>query len=241
MNILLSILSGTNTNDAPMVSYLIQIVAEQIPVKALHSTPFGIERGVPVSVGPVSGDGSRRLCSCQLPSNNRDCSLFPSFLCQVAFLLANSKKFSLLHISGSSQVHHRRCALTQPKAAINFYAVDIKSLIEPYINSEGCSSKLHNKQKTRRGILKNHAFRGASLCFCIAKTRLYGAPYWLTVSSLQSTNRQSPIEKLGIPCWVILGSSSGTHVLGIGLFRTTAHPFSYHYLTKQVYTFHSLP
>lgn len=240
MNILLSILSGTNTNDAPMVSHLIQIVAEQIPVKALHSTPFGIERGVPVSVGPVSGDGSR-LCSCQLPSNNRDCSLFPSFLSQVAFLLANNKEFCLLHISGSSQVHHHRCALTQPKAAINFYAVDIKSLIEPYINSEGCSSKLHNKQKTRRGILKNHAFRGASLCFCIAKTRLYGAPYWLTVSSLQSTNRQPPIEKLGIPCRVILGSSSGTHVLGIGLFRTTAHPFSYHYLTKQVYTFHSLP
>lgn len=239
MNILLSILSGTDANIAPMVSHLTGFVAGQIPVKALHSTPFGFEHGDLDLKGSVSGDGSG-LCSYQLPSDDRDCFLFPLFLWQVAFHLADSKEFCLIVIPGSCQDCHRRCALTQPKAAITFYAVDIKSLEEPYINSEGCSSKLNHKPKIRRGILKNHAFRGASLCFCIAKTGLYDAPYWLTVSSLQSTNRQSSIDKLGIPCRMILGTlltQIRDYGHGLGCFT---FPLSLYYLINQGNTFHSL-
>lgn len=232
MNIISSILSVTNGITAIMVSDLPSVVTDQIPVKANHSTPTKVESGVLGLIGSVSDDGSV-LCSCELSSYHRERSLFPLFLCQVAFHLVNSKEFCLMGISGSSLDCHRRCALTQPKAAITIPAVDIKFFEEPYINSEGCSSKLSQKPKTRRGIPKNHAFRGASLCFCIAKTELYGVPYWLTVSSLLSTNRQSPIEKLGIPCRMILGSlltqvRCHRHTLG-----DFAFPFSLYYLTNQ--------
>ena len=239
MKIISSILSGTNANTPLIVSHLSRLIADQIPVKALHSTPTEVESGVIVLNGSVSYHGSV-LCSCQLPSDDRDCFLFPSFLCQVAFHLVVSKELCLMVIPGSSQDCHRRCAITQPKAAITFYAVDIKSLEEPYINSEGCSSKLNHKPKIRRGIPKNHAFRGASLCFCIAKTGLYGAPYWLTVSSLQGTNRQSPIDKLGIPCRMVPGylhTLVRNYVHGLVCF---AFPFSLYYLTNQGNTFHSL-
>lgn len=188
MKIISSILSGTNANTSLMVSDLSRFVADQIPVKVLHSTPTEVESGVLGLIGSVSDDGSV-LCSCELSSYHRERSLFPLFLCQVAFHLVNSKEFCLMGIPGSSLDCHRRCALTQPKAAITIPAVDIKFFKEPYINSECCSSKLNQKPKIRRVIQKNHAFRGASLCFCIAKTGLYGAPYWLTVSSLLSTNR----------------------------------------------------
>lgn len=239
MKIISSILSGTNANTPLMVSHLSRLVADQIPVKALHSTPTEVESGVLVLNGSVSDDGSG-LCSCELPSDDRDCSLFPLFLCQVAFHLVNSKEFCLIVIPGSSLDCHRRCALTQPKAAIIIPAVDIKSFEEPYINSECCSSKFSKKPKIRRGIPKNHAFRGASLCFCIAKTGLYGAPYWLTVSSLQGTNRQSPIDKLGIPCRMVPGylhTLVRNYVHGLGCF---AFPFPLYYLTNQGNPFHSL-
>lgn len=236
MNIQSSILSGTNGITAIMVSHLPSVVADHIPVKANHSVTTEVESGYLVLIGSVSDDDSE-LCSCQLPSKHRVNLLFPLLLCRVScqnsFHLIDTLGSSLNDTPCSCHVHHRRCALTQPKAAITIPAIDIKFFEEPYINSECCSSKFSKKPKIRRGIPKNHAFRGASLCFCIAKTGLYGAPYWLTVSSLQSTNRQSPIEKLGIPCRMILDSLSGTHVLVIGMFWTTAIPFSLYYLTNQ--------
>lgn len=243
MNIRSSILSGTNGITAIMVSHLPSVVADHIPVKANHSVTTEVESGYLVLIGSVSDDDSE-LCSCQLPSKHRVNLLFPLLLCHVScqnsFHLIDTLGSCLNDIPCSCHVHHRRCALTQPKAAITFYAVDIKSLEEPYINSECCSSKFSKKPKIRRGIPKNHAFRGASLCFCIAKTGLYGAPYWLTVSSLQSTNRQSPIEKLGIPCRMILGSllpQVRCHRHGLGCFTI---PFSLYYLTNQDNTIYSL-
>lgn len=244
MNILSSILSGTNGITAIMVSYLPSVVADHIPVKANHSVTTEVESGYLVLIGSVSDDDSE-LCSCQLPSKHRVNVLFPLLLspvdCQNSFHLIDTLGSCLNDTPCSCHVHHRRCALTQPKAAITIPAIDIKFFEEPYIISECCSSKFSKKPKIRRGIPKNHAFRGASLCFCIAKTGLYGASYWLTVSSLQSTNKQSPIEKLGIPCRMILGSLSGTHVLVIGMFWTTAILFSLYYLTNQdniIYSFY---
>lgn len=238
MNILSSILSGTNANTPLMVSHLSRFVADQIPVKTLHPNPFGVGSGELVLIGSMSKNGSR-LYLCKLPPNSMDRTLFPSFPCLVVLHLVNNKVSSIFVISDSNLVHHRRCALTHPKAAITIHAVDIKFFEEHYINSECCNSKLTYKPKIRRGIQKNHAFRGASLCFCIAKTGLYGAPYWLTVSSLQSTNRQSPIEQLGIPCRMILGSLlTQVRVLSHGLEYST-FPFSLYYLTNQDNIFYS--
>lgn len=243
MNIQSSILSDTNGITAIMVSHLPSVVADHIPVKANHSVTTEVESGYLILIGSVSDDDSE-LCSCQLPSKHRVNLLFPLLLCRVScqnsFHLIDALGSSLNDTPCSCHVHHRRCALTQPKAAITIPAIDIKFFEEPYIISECCSSKFSKKPKIRRGIPKNHVFRGASLCFCIAKTGLYGAPYWLIVSSLQSTNRQSPIEKLGIPCRMILGSLSGTHVFGIGLSWTTAIPFSLYYLTNQDNIIYSL-
>lgn len=239
MNILYTILNGTDDNSTVMMPHLSRLVADHTPFVSLFSTLFAVGCCDIVLIGHFPQDVFT-LYSCGLPSHQLHCSHFP--------LLVRPGGFPLFYIAGSSHsavqtsalLYHHRCAVTQPKAAIKCYAVDIDSSEEPDINRVCYRSKLTKKPKTRRGIQENHAFREASLCFCIAKTRLSGAPYWLTTSSLQSTNRQSPIEKLGIPCRRILGSLLTQVRNRRDGLESLAFPFSHYYLTNQVNTLYSL-
>jgi len=232
MNILYTILNCTDDNSTVMMPHLSRLVADHTPFVSLFSTLFAVGCCDIVLIGHFPQDGFT-LCSCGLPSHQLHCSHFP--------LLVRPGGFPLFYIAGSSHsvvptsalLYHHRYAVTQPKAAMTGSTVDIDSSEETDINREWYRSKLTKKPKTRRGIQENHAFREASLCFCIAKTRLYGAPYWLTTSSLQSANRQSPIEKLGIPCRAILYSLL-TQVRNLrGGIGSLDIPFSHYYLTNQ--------